>query len=126
MVSLVVRLKLPRPYTTIVTHIEQHYAAEFGMPSTHATNSVVMPWFVVRAQLRGQGAVGRGAIFGQRYCVYPFRVGVGLSGALPSPRYRRFVHVPCSSIERLEPLWFPVLIVCWTCAGGTIVAPPAI
>jgi hypothetical protein len=58
-VSPLARLKLPRPYTTIVTHIEQHYAAEFGMPSTHATNSVVMPWFVVRAEaLRSASRAG--------------------------------------------------------------------
>ena len=39
------RLKLPRPYVSMVTHVEQHYAAEYGMPSTHATNSMVMPWY---------------------------------------------------------------------------------
>jgi hypothetical protein len=27
--------------------LEAHYAAEFGMPSTHAANSVVLPWAVV-------------------------------------------------------------------------------
>lgn len=40
-------LKLPRPDKEVVIQLEHHYAAEYGMPSTHAMNAILMPFYIL-------------------------------------------------------------------------------
>lgn len=40
--------KLPRPPNGQgVVRLEKHYEHEYGMPSTHASNGIAMPWYIV-------------------------------------------------------------------------------
>lgn len=40
-------LRLPRPHKDVVIQLENHYAAEYGMPSTHAMNAIFMPLYIL-------------------------------------------------------------------------------